>query len=267
MATSVVPHLAWTWNGLVRSALVTTVANQYPGCKAAVVPVYAAEIAPSHLRGSLIMNWQLFDALGIFLGFTANLIASVAGKDAWRWQFASAALPALVLLGQIYSSPESPRFLMKQRNYPSAYEALLQLRAAPILTAKELLYTHVQMEVEEKLLRLAPKDVEAQRSHQWITPTRWSIYARKLRLIFTTPRTRRAAVAAVVCMIGQQLCGVNVLEFFSSTLYGDASHSCGEAYQKHPAQHLGPLWLTWGVGLANFMFTFPVGLSEERNPL
>lgn len=25
------------------------------------------------------MNWQVFDALGIFLGFTANLIASVAG--------------------------------------------------------------------------------------------------------------------------------------------------------------------------------------------
>lgn len=27
------------------------------GCKAAVVPVFAAEIAPSHLRGSLVMNW------------------------------------------------------------------------------------------------------------------------------------------------------------------------------------------------------------------
>jgi hypothetical protein len=198
--------------------------------------------------------------LGIILGFTANLIASVAGKDAWRWQFASAALPALVLLGQIYSSPESPRFLMKQKNYPAAYQTLLQLRGEPILTAKELLYTHVQMEVEEKFLCLAPKDVESQRSRRWIQPTRWSVYARKLRLIFTTPRTRRAAVAAMVCMIGQQLCGVNVLEFFSSTLYGDASHSCGEAYRKHPARHLGPLWLTWGLGLANFIFTFPVGL-------
>lgn len=151
------------------------------------------------------MNWQLFDALGIFLGFTANLIASVAGKDSWRWQFASAALPALILLGQIYSSPESPRFLMKQNRYPAAYQALLQLRAEPILTAKELLYTHVQMEVEEKFLHLAPKDVEAQRSRQLGIPTRHSIYARKLRLIFTTRRTRRAIAAAVVCMIGQQL--------------------------------------------------------------
>lgn len=27
------------------------------GCKAAVTPVFAAEIAPPHLRGSLVMNW------------------------------------------------------------------------------------------------------------------------------------------------------------------------------------------------------------------
>ena len=135
---------------------------------------------------------------------------------------------------------------MKQKKYPAAYQALLQLREAPILTAKELLYTHVQMEEEEKYLHLAPKDVESQRSQRWLTPTNWSMYARKLRLIFKTRRTRRAAVAAMVCMLGQQLCGVNVLEFYSSTIYGDASarHSCGEAYRKDPASHLGPLWVS-----------------------
>ena len=69
------------------------------GGKAAVVPVFLAEIAPSHLRGTPIMNWyvrqgsvfchsftsadmirQVFDALGIFLGFAANLIAASAGE-------------------------------------------------------------------------------------------------------------------------------------------------------------------------------------------
>ena len=97
---------------------------------------------------------------------------------------------------------------MKQDKYPAAYQALLQLRGEPILTAKELLYTHVQMELEEKFLHLAPKDIESQKSRRLINPTHWSIYARKLLLIFTRRRTRRAAVAAMVCMIGQQLCGV-----------------------------------------------------------
>lgn len=266
VGASVVSNLSRIWHGYqafnfpVRSSQLT----HFLGCKAAVVPVYAAEIAPAHLRGSLVMNWQLWDACGIFLGFSANLVATIAGKDAWRWQFASAAIPALVLLGQIYASPESPRFLMKQRKYPAAYQALLALRREPILTVKELLYTHCQMEVEQKLLSMAPLDVESQRSHSWAVPTRWSIYARKLQLIFTKPRTRRAAVAAVVGMIGQQLCGVNVLEFYSSTLYGDADNSCGEAYRSDPAHHIRPLWLTWGLGLANFVFTFPAYWLIDR---
>ena len=156
------------------------------------------------------MNWQLFDAFGVFLGFSANLVATVAGKSAWRWQLASAALPGLVLLGQIYQSPESPRFLMKRGKYPAAYQSLLALRGEPILTAKELLYIHCQMEVERKLLPFAPQDVESQRSSRLVPPTRWSIYARKLKLVFAKPRTRRALTAAGVAMIGQQLCGVNV---------------------------------------------------------
>ena len=153
---------------------------------------------------------------------------------------------------------------MKQKKYPAAYQALLALRREPILVAKELLYTHCQMEVEQKLLYMAPLDVERQRSHSWAIPTRWSIYARKLRLIFTKPRTRRAAVAAVVAMVGQQLCGVNVLVFYSSQLYGDATGSCGEAYRSNPAAHISPLWLTWGVGLANFLFTFPAYWLIDR---
>ena len=67
------------------------------GGKAAVVPVFLAEIAPAHIRAATIMNWyeshevlnladfeiltynrQVFDAFGIALGFTANLLASQA---------------------------------------------------------------------------------------------------------------------------------------------------------------------------------------------
>jgi len=32
-----------------------------------LVPVYAAEVSPAHIRGSLVMNWQLFVAFGIFM--------------------------------------------------------------------------------------------------------------------------------------------------------------------------------------------------------
>jgi len=32
------------------------------------VPVFAAEAAPSSIRGALVMQWQMFTAFGIFLG-------------------------------------------------------------------------------------------------------------------------------------------------------------------------------------------------------
>jgi len=98
-----------TWQGLLVCRIVLGIGM---GCKASVVPVFAAEVAPSHIRGSLVMNWQLFDAFGIFLGFTANLAVSHISHTAWRWQIASSVLPTIVLLSLIYVGPESPRFLM-----------------------------------------------------------------------------------------------------------------------------------------------------------
>jgi hypothetical protein len=38
------------------------------GPKSATVPVFAAEAAPSSIRGALVMQWQTFTAMGIFLG-------------------------------------------------------------------------------------------------------------------------------------------------------------------------------------------------------
>jgi hypothetical protein len=44
------------------------------------------------------MNWQLFDAFGIFLGFAANLLVSQTGDNRWRYEVASVIIPALILL-------------------------------------------------------------------------------------------------------------------------------------------------------------------------
>lgn len=86
------------------------------GAKASVAPIYGAEVSPTHLRfshclptslnqgtdsrnrGALVMNWQLYNAAGIFLGFAANLMVSQIGENKWRYEVASAAIPALVLL-------------------------------------------------------------------------------------------------------------------------------------------------------------------------
>lgn len=56
------------------------------GLKEVTVPVYTAEIAPTKVRGGLVMSWQLWTAFGILLGTSANLAVKDVGKIAWRLQ-------------------------------------------------------------------------------------------------------------------------------------------------------------------------------------
>lgn len=165
-------------------------------------------------------RWLTLES-GIFLGFTANLILNptTVGDTAWRWQIASSALPTIVLLSLNWVGPESPRFLMKHHRHKEAYEALLALRGEPVLAAKELLYVHFQMDVETQHLSHQRPDVEAnghahkekEGARRFRQSPRSDIrYWRKIRDLFTVKRIRRATMTAVVCMIGQQLCGVNV---------------------------------------------------------
>nr|POF26310.1 myo-inositol transporter 2 [Quercus suber] len=270
------------------------------GSKASVTPVFAAEIAPGHLRGSLVMNWQSFDAIGIFLGYTANVIVAGVGRTAWRWQIASSVLPTIILLSLIWVCPESPRFLMKRGHYHSAYQSLLLLRLHPILAAKELFYVHCQMDVENRFLaRSRGEDVEASQVLQNKTEAdvpasleavdasmkpekqdgtltnvnfarkrlprharRPINYWQKLYQLFTVKRNRRALLAAVVCMVSQQLCGVNALSFYSSTLFCAANDT--STADVPPSDSLTPLLLSWGIGLTNALFALPAYFFIDR---
>ena len=118
---------------------------------------------------------------------------------------------------------------MKHQRYAAAYKTLLGLRGEPVLAAKELLYVHYQMDVEMRHLSQKVPDYEAAKSrtdHQnGLSEEKLSLsrfrqhmsrrsgrninYWQKLGQLFTEKRVRRGMVTAVVCMVGQQLCGVS----------------------------------------------------------
>lgn len=79
------------------------------GLKEVTVPVFSAEVAPTSIRGGLVMSWQTWTAFGILLGTSANLAVKDAGDNAWRLQLGSAFIPAVPLVIGIYFCPESPR--------------------------------------------------------------------------------------------------------------------------------------------------------------
>lgn len=197
------------------------------GSKASTVPIFAAENVPALIRGGLVMSWQMWTAFGIFLGFSANLAVYKVGPIAWRLQLGSAFIPAVPLVIGIYFCPESPRWLMKKGRYAAAYASLLRLRNTPLQAARDLYYVHAQL-VEESAI------------------VGESSYPQRFVELFTIPRVRRATLASWTVMIAQQMCGINIIAFYSSTVFVNAGSTAGTA-----------LWVSWGFGLVNFLFALP----------
>ncbi|KAL8704121.1 MAG: hypothetical protein Q9201_002705 [Fulgogasparrea decipioides] len=207
------------------------------GAKASTIPVLAAENSPAAIRGSLVMGWQLWVAFGIFLGFTANLILYQVGDIAWRLQLGSAFIPAVPLLMGIYFCPESPRWYIKKHRYHDAFRSLQRLRNTPLQAARDLYYINAQVQLEEKMLGDA--DILISDGKEYTTSS--GRYATRFIQLFTIARIRRATLAAFVVMIAQQMCGINIMAFYSSTLFKDAK-----------ASERSALLVSWGFGLINF---------------
>jgi sugar porter (SP) family MFS transporter len=213
-----------TWQQLLACRLLLGIGM---GTKASTIPIYAAENAPAPIRGAIVMGWQMWTAFGIFLGTCANLAVMSFGPEAWRYQLGSALIPAVPLAILIYFCPESPRWYMKKNRYREAMKSLLRLRNSPVQAGRDLYYIHVQLELEHQFLKNGN-------------------FFQKLVELFTIPRIRRATLAAFTVMIAQQMCGINIIAFYSTTVFKDAGANDFEA-----------LLASWGFGLINFLFAFP----------
>jgi sugar porter (SP) family MFS transporter len=203
------------------------------GLKEVTVPVYSAENAPTNIRGGLVMSWQVWTAFGIFIGTCANLVFVNTGKLAWRLQFGSAFVPAIPLVLGIWFCPESPRWLLKKHKVAKAYRSLLKLRNSPLQAARDLYYIQAQIVFEDALLEKSG-----------LTKTS-NMFTRFIEL-FTIPRLRRATQASGIVMIAQQMCGINIIAFYSSTIFSESG-----------ADNITALLASFGFGLINFIFAWP----------
>ena len=136
-------------------------------------------------------------------------------------------MPAVPLVLLVYFCPESPRWYIKKNRYRDAMRSLLRLRNSPVQAARDLYYIHVQLQVEKEFIGEGN-------------------YSRRFIELFTIPRIRRATLASFVVMIAQQMCGINIIAFYSS-----------DVFMRSGASEYEALLATWGFGLINFLFAFP----------
>jgi len=233
--TAFVSFAACIWQGVTNSWQHLFVARFILGFgigpKSTTVPVYAAECAPPVIRGALVMMWQMWTAFGIMIGNVMDLAffhvpdkPHIKGLN-WRLMLASAGIPALVIMSQVFLCPESPRWLMSKGRYDKTYESLLRLRHKPIQAARDLYYIHVMLEAEKE-----------------IQTNNRSLIAE----LFAVPRNRRAALASGIVMFMQQFCGVNVIAYYSSNIFSQANFN-----------NIQALLASFGFGLINWIFAFP----------
>lgn len=111
--------------------------------------------------------------------------------------------------------------------YRKAYRSLQRLRFSNLQAARDLYYIHCQLQVESVIIGK-------------------SNYFTRFAQLFTIPRVRRATLASFTVMIAQQMCGINIIAFYSSTVFRQAKASEKDA-----------LIASFGFGLVNFLFAWP----------
>ncbi|OAK94798.1 plastidic glucose transporter 4 [Phaeosphaeriaceae sp. SRC1lsM3a] len=198
------------------------------GAKSSTTPVYAAESAPKTIRGALTMMWQMWTAFGIMLGFIVSVafqnVTFLGPNSPWRWMLGSTSIPPLLVCIQVYFCPESPRWYMEKGKFDKAFRSLCRLRKYKIQAARDMYYAYKLLEVEA---------AEREGRNPW-------------KEFFFVRRNRRAAQSAFFVMFMQQFCGVNVIAYYSSSIFRQAGFSESEA-----------LLTSMGTGITNFVFAIP----------
>jgi sugar porter (SP) family MFS transporter len=199
------------------------------GAKSSTTPVYAAESAPKTIRGALTMMWQMWTAFGIMLGFIVSVafqnVTIIGGPTSpWRWMLASTSIPPMIVCLQVYFCPESPRWYMEKGKFDKAFDSLRRLRRTKVQAARDMYYAYKLLEIEN-----------AEREGR-----------NPLREFFLVRRNRRAAQSAFFVMFMQQFCGVNVIAYYSTSIFRSAGFSQSEA-----------LLTSMGTGITNFLFAIP----------
>ncbi len=185
------------------------------GMASILSPLYIAEISPAHMRGRNVSINQLTIVIGILITNLVNYSLASKGAEAWRWMFGLGAVPSLVFLLGVIWLPESPRWLMGKGKLAQAEKTLRKIG-------------------DENFVTDTVKDIE--RSLQGTARA-------SFRAVFEKA-VRPAVVIGITLAVFQQLCGINIVFNYTSTIFASVG-----------ADLNSQLFETISIGIVNLVFT------------
>lgn len=107
------------------------------GASSVIGPMYISEISPAHSRGRLVALFQFNVVSGILIAFLSNYLLFGVSEEAWRWMLGIQAIPSLVFFVMVFLVPESPRWLVKNRQSAEAEKVLSSIgESDPVLALR-----------------------------------------------------------------------------------------------------------------------------------
>ncbi|XP_016050288.1 solute carrier family 2, facilitated glucose transporter member 7 [Erinaceus europaeus] len=198
------------------------------GISYSALPMYLGELAPKNLRGTLGTMTEVFVIMGVFLAQIFSLQALLGNPTGWPLLLALTGVPAVVQLLSLPFFPESPRYtLIQKKDEATARQALRKLRG----------WTDVEDEIEEMCVEDQAERAEGRLSVLNLfafRPLRWQL------------------ISIIVLMAGQQLSGINAINYYADLIYISAG-----------VDSIQSQYVTVGAGVVNIVMTLISAITVE----
>ncbi|XP_018084164.1 solute carrier family 2, facilitated glucose transporter member 9 isoform X2 [Xenopus laevis] len=168
------------------------------GIALSTLPMYLNEVSPKHIRGSLGQVTAILICVGVFVGQVLGL-PEIFGKEShWPCLFGFILIPALIQLVFLPFFPESPRYLLLEKQDRKRAE-----KAFSIFLGRE----DVSQDIEDVLA-----ETRIQRNIRLVSVIE----------LFKTRSAKWQIITVIVTMASYQLCGLNAIWFYTNSIFSEA---------------------------------------------
>ncbi|XP_005102920.2 solute carrier family 2, facilitated glucose transporter member 1 [Aplysia californica] len=193
-----------------------TIVGIHSGLYSALSPMYLSEISTPNIRGAIGVLHQLAIVSGMLVSQILGFPVILGQEDLWDVLLGLAVVPCLVQILILPFCPESPRYLLiNKQDEKACRAALTTLRGGD----------SVEDEVEEIQHEMAADEETV-----------------SIIQLFRLPSLRTPIIIGIVMQLSQQLSGINGVFFYSTSLFEEAGMS--ETDAKYTTSAVGAVMVT-----------------------